>query len=193
MDIQPVRLLGKRAALVPLEVAHIPALYAAGSHPDIWHYLPMTVTTLADMHDLVHIFLEDQRKGRSLPFTIIDQERDQVMGSTRFHNISHENWSLEIGKTWLSPVVWGTHLNTECKYLLLRHCFETLQAIRVQLKADVRNLRSQRAIERIGGFREGVLRHHWILPDGYRRDSVYYSILQEEWPERKKMLEEMMY
>jgi len=193
MDIQPVRLVGKRAALVPLEVAHIPALYTAGNHPDIWHYLPMTVSTLAEMHDLVHAFLEDQRQGRSLPFTIIDQERDQVMGSTRIHNISHENRSLEIGKTWLSPTVWGTHLNTECKYLLLCHCFETVQAIRVQLKADVRNLRSQRAIERIGGCREGVLRHHWILPDGYRRDSVYYSILEEEWPERKRMLEEMIY
>lgn len=192
MDIQPVHLVGKRAELVPLEVAHIPALYAAGNNPDIWHYLPMTVNTLDDMRDLVHAFLENQQKGRSLPFTIIDQESNQVVGSTRFHNISHDNWSIEIGKTWLSPTVWGTHLNTECKYLLMRHCFETLHTIRVQLKTDVRNIRSQRAIERIGGVREGVLRNHWIQPDGYKRSSVYYSILLEEWPERKKMLENMI-
>lgn len=193
MDIQPVRLVGKRAALVPMEVAHIPALYNAGNNPDIWLYLPMTVTTIDDMRDVVYTFLDDQARGKALLFTIIDQESNQVVGSTRFHNISHENRSVEIGKTWLSPAVWGTHLNTECKYLLLRHCFETLHTIRVQLKADVRNIRSQRAIERIGGVREGVLRQHWILPDGHKRDSVYYSILLEEWPECKKRLENMIY
>ncbi|MGH2507821.1 MAG: GNAT family N-acetyltransferase, partial [Ktedonobacteraceae bacterium] len=189
----PVHLVGKRAELVPLEVAHIPDLYTTGNNPEIWHHLPMTVNTLDDMSDVVYAFLEDQQKGRSLPFTIIDQESNRVVGSTRFHNISHENWSIEIGKTWLSPTVWGTHLNTECKYLLMRHCFETLHTIRVQLKTDVRNIRSQRAIERIGGVRDGVLRNHWIQPDGYKRSSVYYSILLEEWPERKKMLENMIY
>ena len=192
MDIQPVQLVGKRAKLVPMEVAHIPDLYRAGNNADIWLYLPMTVITIDDMRDVVYTFLDAQAKGTALPFTIIDQESNQIVGSTRFHNISHENWSVEIGKTWLSPSVWGTHLNTECKYLLLCHCFETLHTIRVQLKADVRNIRSQRAIERLGAVREGVLRQHWIMPDGHKRDSVYYSILLEEWPECKKRLENMI-
>ena len=108
------------------------------------------------------------------------------------HNISHENRNLEIGKTWLTPAVWGTHLNTECKYLLLRYCFETLGTLRVQLKTDVRNVRSQRATERLGAVKEGVLRHHWVMPDGHIRDSVLYSILLEEWPDCKERLERIL-
>jgi RimJ/RimL family protein N-acetyltransferase len=88
--------------------------------------------------------------------------------------------------------VWRTAVNTECKYLLLRHCFETLGMIRVQLKTDARNLRSQRAIERLGAVREGVLRHHRVLPDGYLRDSVYYSILSGEWPAVRARLEGLL-
>jgi N-acetyltransferase len=110
-----------------------------------------------------------------------------VVGNTRLHNISHENRSLEIGKTWLTPAVWGTHLNTGCKYLLLRYCFETLETLRVQLKTDVRNVRSQRAIERFG------VRHHWIMPDGDLRDSVLYSLLLEEWPACKERLEQLLH
>ena len=111
---------------------------------------------------------------------------------TRYLNIETANRAVEIGGTWYAPEFQHTGVNTECKYLLLSHAFEDLGCIRVQFKTDLRNIRSQQAIERIGGVREGVLRNQVILPDGYIRSSVYYSILVEEWPQVKRHLETLM-
>ncbi len=122
----------------------------------------------------------------------MDQQSDKIVGSTRFLDISISHRHAEIGWTWLAPHVWRTRINTECKYLLLRHGFETLDLIRVQLKTDRRNLTSQQAIERIGGQKEGILRKHRIMPNGYIRDSVYYSILDEEWPLVKTRLQRIL-
>jgi N-acetyltransferase len=177
VDIRSIEFVGKRAKLVPLEERQIGALYAAGRFPEIWTCWPVQITTRDDMERLVLAFLEAQRQGQALPFTILDQRSGQVVGGTRLHNISHDNRSVEIGKTWLTPAVWGTHLNTECKYLLLRYCFETLETLRVQLKTDVYNVRSQRAIERLGAVREGVLRQHWILPDGLLGPPTHFCTL----------------
>jgi N-acetyltransferase len=182
VDVQPVVLTGARAKLIPMDQSHVGALYEAGRSPEIWPYMPMSVKTAEDMRCLVREALQAQERGTEFPFVIVDQERTRVVGSTRFLEITPAHRGIEIGWTWLSPVVWRTSINTECKYLLLRHCFEVLGAIRVQLKTDARNIRSQTAIERLGAVREGVLRHHRIMPDGYLRDSVYYSILAEEWP-----------
>jgi RimJ/RimL family protein N-acetyltransferase len=182
-----------RATLVPLQESQVDTLYAAGRYPEIWTWWPVQIETRADMERLVHNFLEAQGRGEAVAYTILDQHSGEVVGGTRLHNISHENRSLEIGKTWLTPAVWGTHLNTECKYLLLRYCFETLETLRVQLKTDVRNVRSQKAIERLGAVREGVLRQHWIMADGRVRDSVLYSILLDEWPARKARLEQTLH
>jgi len=124
-----------------------------------------------------------------MPFAVVDTLRNRIVGSTRLADISFPNRGVEIGWTWLDPSVWRTPINTECKYLLLKHCFETLDMIRVCLKTDSRNVRSQRAIERLGARREGILRSHRILPDGYARDSVYYSILASEWPDVRQTLE----
>src|SRR5882724_5397197 len=179
MHIEPVELAGIRARLVPLKEAHIPALYETGQDREIWKYSALRVTTLEEMSHLIHTFLEDQQRGEALPFTIIDLADHRIVGCTQLHSLSQEHRHGEIGKTWLSPHTWGTHLNTECKYLLLRHCFETLQMLRVQFRADGRNVRSQRAVERLGATREGVLRHNQILSDGHVRDTVYYSILLE--------------
>jgi N-acetyltransferase len=192
MDISPTQFLGQRARLVQMEESHIDALYEAGRFPEIWSWWPVRITSRDEMQRLVLTFLQAQQDGHAFPFTIIDQRNGQIIGSTRLHNISHENRSLEIGKTWLTPAAWGTHINTECKYLLLRYCFETLETIRVQLKTDMRNVRSQRAIERLGAVKEGVLRHHWIMPDGHIRDSVLYSILLEEWLASKERLEQIL-
>ncbi|MCX6378392.1 MAG: GNAT family protein, partial [Armatimonadetes bacterium] len=137
--------------------------------------------------------LRAQEAGTEVVFVIVDKETGQAVGSTRFMDISAPNRGLEIGWTWLAPDVWRTRINTECKYLLLEHCFETLGAVRVQLKTDSRNLRSQKAMERLGAVREGVLRRHRILQDGYVRDSVYYSILPQEWEEVKKRLEGFLF
>jgi RimJ/RimL family protein N-acetyltransferase len=115
-----------------------------------------------------------------------------VVGSTRYLDIRAKHRGLEIGGTWYDVAYQRTGVNTECKFLLLRHAFEVLQCARVQLKTDLRNERSQRAIERIGAMREGVLRNHVIMPDGYLRSTVMYSITHEEWPEVKSRLEHLM-
>jgi len=192
MKIEPVELAGIRARLVPLEEAHIPALYETGHDAELWKYSALRATTIEEMSHLVQTFLEEQRRGEALPFTIIDLANHQIVGSTQLHSLSQKHRQGEIGKTWLSPHTWGTHLNTECKYLLLRHCFETLEMLRVQFRTDGRNVRSQRAVERLGATREGILRHNWILPDGYVRDTVYYSILLEEWPACKQRLDRIL-
>lgn len=193
VTVSPVRLTGDRAELVPLETAHAAALFESGRSPEIWAYMPMWVATADDMARLVREALEAQTQGREVPFVVRDRAAaGRVVGSTRFLEITPVHRSIEIGWTWLSPGVWRTPINTECKYLLLGHCFETLAMIRVQLKTDLRNVQSQRAIERLGAVREGVLRHHRIMPDGYFRDTVYYSILAEEWPQVKARLEGLL-
>jgi N-acetyltransferase len=192
MQIEPIILVGKRAKLIPLEESHIPALYETGRDPILWQHSALRVASFEDMRQLALSFLHAQEHGEALPFTIIDQSTQQIVGSTQFHTISFAHRHLEIGKTWLSPEVWGIHINTECKYLLLRHCFERLEMLRVQFRTDARNVRSQRAVERLGATKEGILRHNAILPDGYVRDTVYYSLLLEEWPASKARLERLL-
>ena len=131
-------------------------------------------------------------RGTDLPFVAIHLESGRVAGATRYLNMLPEHRGLEIGGTWYGLEFQRTAVNTECKYLLLKYAFETLGCIRVQFKTDLRNERSQRAIERIGAVKEGILRNHMILPDGRYRHSVFYSILDSEWPEVKKRLEEMI-
>jgi RimJ/RimL family protein N-acetyltransferase len=136
--------------------------------------------------------LNRARNGTDLPFVVIDLASGRVAGATRYLNIMPKDRGLEIGGTWYGTDFQRTAVNTECKYLLMTHAFEKLRAIRVQLKTDLRNERSQRAIERIGAKKEGVLRNHMILPDGYFRHSVFYSVLDSEWSEVKKNLESLM-
>lgn len=185
-------LIGHRTMLTPLELRHIDQLYEAASDPAVWTYMPMRIQTADDMLALVTDALAARQSGHEFPFVIIDQQKGRVVGSTRFLDISPANRSLEIGWTWLDPAAWRTSINTEAKYLLLRHCFESLRTIRVQFKTDSRNRRSQQAIERIGGVREGVLRRNRILQNGYIRDSVYYSIIDQEWPTVKTALEQRL-
>jgi RimJ/RimL family protein N-acetyltransferase len=186
----PVTLTGKYVRLEPMSETHVPGLTAAGGgNAEIWqHMLYGNIRTEADMLGWVRDILARP----DLPFTVIHLESDQVAGATRYLNIAPEHRGLEVGGTWYGAEFQRTAVNTECKYLLLGYAFETLGCIRVQLKTDARNVRSQRAIERIGAKREGVLRNHMILPDGKYRDSVYYSILDNEWPDVKKWLEEKL-
>lgn len=192
MEIRPVELIGESVKIQPMEAHHVNELFEAGNFPEIWAYMSMQVHSQEDMESLVTKALQAREGGSEFPFVIIDRETGKVVGSTRFLNISLPNRNLEIGWTWLAPSVWRTKINTECKYLLLKHCFETLGAIRVQLKTDSRNLRSQQAIQRIGGVKEGVLRNHMIMHDGYIRDSVYFSIIDSEWAMVKENLERML-
>jgi RimJ/RimL family protein N-acetyltransferase len=186
MEVKPVILRGDRVQLVPMEEAHAEGLYEAGRFPEIWAVTQGGITSLEDAESYIHKSLD---QAGAVPFVIKELATGRLLGCTKLFDISPVNRNLEIGSTWLTPTVWRTAVNTECKYLLLRHCFETLGTIRVQLKTDSRNTRSQQAIERLGAVKEGILRNHMILPDGYVRDSVYYSILDREWPGVKTRLE----
>lgn len=192
MNVRPVILEGIRAKVIPMEQSHAAGLFAAGQNQEIWNYMPMRIQSLDDMQRLVSEALQRKENGLDLPFVIIDQQSNKFVGSSRFLDISADNRTLEIGWTWLSPEVWRTRINTECKYLLLKHCFEDLNTVRVQIKADARNERSLNAIERIGAKREGTLRKHRIMHDGYIRDTVFFSIIAEEWPDVKVRLENML-
>jgi len=182
-------LVGPKVKLVPLEKMHEQELYEAAKPKEIWEHLPVKVHSLSDMKRLVESALKAKKEGRELPFAVFDIESHSIVGSTRFLDISLLNKSVEIGWTWYHPSVWRTRVNTECKYLLLKYCFEELKLHRVQFKTDVRNNRSRAAIKRLGATQEGITRKHMVLPDGYVRDSVIFSIIDEEWPFVKKRLE----
>ena len=193
LEVKPVVLEGRHVRLEPMTEAHVSALAEIGVGQDIWDFMVYgDMKNEDDMHGWVTDILSRAEKGTDLPFAVIHLESGRVAGATRYLNIMHHDRGLEIGGTWYGVDFQRTAVNTECKYLLLTHAFETLGCIRVQLKTDSRNERSQKAIERIGAKREGMLRNHMILPDGYIRHSVYYSILDSEWVDVKKRLEEFL-
>lgn len=193
MDIRPVTLEGKIIRLEPLAESHCQDLIAVGNDERIWRYsVHGKVQTFEDMLAWIQKMLRFQAAGTDLPFAVIHLQAGKAIGVTRFSFIEPPHRHLEIGGTWYGVEYQGSGVNTEAKYLMLRHAFEYLGCIRVQLKTDARNLHSQRAIERLGAVKEGVLRQHMINPDGYRRDSVYYSILDLEWPAIKQRLESQL-
>jgi RimJ/RimL family protein N-acetyltransferase len=193
MKLEPVTLTGKVVSLEPLELRHAADLFSLAQDPVLWTYMPSDPSgSLEDMEHWISKALKGLKAGTALAFVIVDLATQRIVGSTRYFDFSQRNRGVEIGSTWLSPSVWRTGVNTECKYLLLRHAFETLEMIRVQLKTHHLNVRSQNAIERIGATREGVLRNHVIMPDGSYRHSVYFSIIESEWPQVKANLEAKM-
>jgi RimJ/RimL family protein N-acetyltransferase len=190
MDIHPLTLTGKLIRLEPMSEAHVPELARVGLDPRIWQYMIYgPKNTEQDLRLWVREVLRRQERGTDLPFTVILQASGLAIGTTRFMEIHPPHRNLEIGGTWYGLDYQGSGVNAEAKYLLLRHAFEVWGCIRVQIKTDLRNLRSQGAIERLGAVREGVLRDHVILEDGYVRSSVMYSILAAEWPAVKAGLE----
>ena len=189
----PIILQGRYVRLEPMNEAHIPGLTEIGVGQDFWHFMLYgDMKTETDMRNWVLDIMKRAERGTDMPFTAIHLGSGRVAGATRYLNIMPADRGLEIGGTWYGMDFQRTAINTECKYLLMLHAFESLGAIRVQLKTDSRNERSQKAIERIGAKKEGILRNHMILPDGYIRHSVFYSILDSEWPVVKANLEELM-
>ncbi len=187
MKVEPVVLEGRVVRLVPLSLEHAEGLLSV-CEPDIfkyfWHF-PKEWTLegfRAYIQYLLH--MPDMQ-----PFATTLRETGQPVGVTTYMDIRHAHRGLEIGNTWIGRAYQGTQVNPECKYLLLRHAFETLGAIRVQLKTDGRNLHSQRAIAKLGAKLEGTLRKFIIMPDGYLRDNVMFSVIPEEWPDLKAGLE----
>lgn len=192
MNIEKVTLSGHTIDLVPLSQRHAEGLCEASQHAEIWRYMPVPMPDLEGTREIIRTALAEQRRLVSLPFAIVEKSSGRVVGCTRYMSIWHPHRQLEIGYTWLAPEVWRTNINTECKYLLLRHAFETLEAVRVQLKTDSRNFRSQTAILRLGATREGILRKHMIRSDGFIRDTVMFSIIEAEWPAVKSRLEKLL-
>jgi RimJ/RimL family protein N-acetyltransferase len=193
MEIKPITLTGKFVRLEPLSEDHIPGLTEIGVGQDFWGFMLYgDIKSEADMRNWVLDIMERGKRGGDLPFAVIHLESGRVAGATRYLNIMPHDRGLEIGGTWYGKEFQRTVVNTECKYLLLKHAFETLGCIRVQLKTDSLNERSQKAIERIGAKKEGVLRNHMILPDGRIRHSVFYSIIDSEWGDVKRGLEAML-
>lgn len=192
-DPQPVTLEGMGVRLEPLDLRHAKDLLEAGRDPSVWRFRPgEPFGTLDEVRRWIDAALGAVREGGEVAFAILRLPDGAAVGSTRYMDIRRAARALEIGSTWITPDVQRTGVNTECKYLLLRHAFEDLGAMRVQLKTDGRNEKSQRAIERIGGIREGVLRKHMVLGDGFQRDTVMYSIIADEWPAVKGRLEGML-
>jgi len=171
---------------------HVDALTSAALDPRIWEFTSSILRNHDDVQKYVEAALSLQSAGTAMPFATLDRSTRRVVGSTRFGNIDRENRRAEIGWTWLNPQWWRTPINTEAKYLMLSHAFEQWNCIRVELKTAAKNQRSRNAILRLGAKEEGTLRHHMIQPDGSYRDSVYFSVLDEEWPAVKQNLEKRL-
>src|SRR4051812_169410 len=178
----PVTLTGRIVRLVPLTLSHVPGLAQVGLDPELWRWMPSPVTSESEMATYVEVALEEQRRGAAVPFATLDQATGAVIGSTRFANISAADRRVEIGWTWVARVYQRTGANTEAKLLMLTHAFEALRAVRVELKTDALNQQSRAAILRLGAKEEGILRKHRLTSSGRWRDTVYFSILDDEWP-----------
>ena len=188
----PIRLEGKLIRLEPLAEGHIPALVETGADPSIWTHLPFDGSDALKLSRELGNAILHRLQGTQYPFTIIAQDTDRIIGSTRLFDIFPEHKKVEIGWTWYAVDCWGKGYNLECKLLLLGYCFEILGANRVQLKTRDSNERSRAAIQKIGGVYEGVLRSDRIMPDGSVKDTVVFSILKEEWPGVQKKIAEML-
>ena len=192
MNIVPVTLEGRHVRLELLTRAHHGALSEVGLEESIWRWTPSAVRTPEEMMAYMEQALEWQAQGSALPFATVAKDSGRVVGSTRFGNIDRANRRLEIGWTWIAKPWQRTAVNTEAKYLMLRHAFEALGAVRVQLKTDARNEKSRQAILRLGAVEEGTLRKYQTRFDGYVRDTVIFSITAEEWPAVKTRLKDRL-
>jgi len=177
-------LQGETVKLLPIIDEHLEGLWEAAKPEEIWTYMAGKVRSFEEMEQMIITAIKEREKGTQYPFVVLNND-DRIIGSTRFLDISPQNKSAEIGWTWYIPEVWRTRVNTECKYLLLKHAFENWDLRRVQLKTDYRNIRSQEAIARIGAKWEGTLRKDRVISDGFVRDTVFFSILHDEWPDVK--------
>jgi N-acetyltransferase len=192
LQIQQVTLQGRHIRLEPLTLNHLDGLCEIGLDPELWRWIPAPVHSRDDMLDYIRLALQGQADGHAQPFATVDQSSGRVVGCTRYMNIDKPNRHVEIGSTWIGKPWQRTAVNTEAKYLMLRHAFETLGCFRVELKTDALNQQSRNAILRIGASQEGIFRKHVLCADGRLRDSVYFSIIDSEWPGVKARLEEKL-
>jgi len=189
MIVTPVTLEGRHVRLEPLAKGHLAGLAQVGLDEDLWRWIPTPVRTREEMAAYVETALQEQERSVSLPFAILEKATGRAVGSTRYGNIDRVHHRVEIGWTWVARDWQRTAMNTEAKYLLLKHAFERLGCLRVELKTDSLNEKSRAAILRIGAKEEGIFRNHMITASGRIRHSVYFSIIESEWPEVKARLE----
>jgi N-acetyltransferase len=189
--VVPFALEGSIVRLEPIRREHAALFWEAAKDDldDIFQWIPYRVKTREDFEHLLEKTLAEQERGESIAFATVENGSDRVIGSTRFMNIDRANRRVEIGSTWIAPAWQRTAVNTEAKYLMLRHAFEVWQCMRVELKTDALNQKSRNAILRIGAKEEGILRRHLVTWTGRVRDTVYFSILDTEWPQVKARLE----
>jgi len=192
MVVSPVTLEGAHVRLEPLAKSHLAGLAQVGLDEELWRWIPMAVRTVEEMAAYIETALQEQERGVSLPFALIEKATDRAIGSTRYGNIDRTHHRVEIGWTWVARDWQRTAVNTEAKYLLLEHAFETLGCIRVELKTDSLNEKSRAAILRIGAKEEGLFRNHMITASGRIRHTVYFSLVDSEWPAVKARLESML-
>ena len=192
MLVHPVTLEGRYVRLEPLSLSHQAELCEVAFDEEIWRYTTSVIERPEDLREYIETALRWQSEGTALPFATIDKGSGRAVGSTRYAAIDSANRRLEIGWTWIARDFQRTYVNTEAKYLMLGHAFENLRCLRVEFKTDSLNEKSSRALLRIGAKEEGTFRNHMIMPGGRLRHSVYYSIIDSEWPEVKSALEEKL-
>ncbi|MFD2100536.1 GNAT family N-acetyltransferase [Flagellimonas iocasae] len=187
--LKPTTLEGELVRLEPMHKSHKVDLVFAASDGKLWELWYTTVPSPPNMDSYMDVALSEQNAGKSLPFTVIDKKTNKIIGSTRYLNADSKNRRVEIGATWYAQRVQRTGINTECKYLLLKHAFETLNCIAVEFRTHYHNFPSRNAILRLGAKQEGILRNHRIDEHGNLRDTVLFSILDSEWKTVKTSLE----
>jgi RimJ/RimL family protein N-acetyltransferase len=189
MIVVPVTLEGRHVRLEPFLKSHLAGLGEVGLDEELWRWIPTAVRTREEMAGYIETALNEQERGTSLPFAIVEKATGRAIGSTRYGNIDRTHHRVEIGWTWVARQWQRTAINTEAKYLLLRHAFESLGCLRVELKTDSLNERSRAAILRLGAREEGIFRNHMITASGRIRHTVYFSIIDSEWPAVRARLE----
>jgi RimJ/RimL family protein N-acetyltransferase len=187
----PTILQGQTVDLIPMEITHFSKLEQLAKDERIWQYYPFDGTDSARFLSVLNTALAERNAETRFPFVIVHKAQNKIIGSTSLLDLQPKHFKLEIGSTWLHPDYWATPFNLECKLMLLTHCFEKLNTVRVQLKTDENNMRSRKAIEKIGGQLEGIFRNDMLRDNNTRRNSAYYSIIQDEWPEKKIRLAEL--
>lgn len=187
--IEKIELKGEKVKLVPLEKFHRDDLLNAAADGKLWELWFTSVPSPKNIDSYIEHALSQKQNGTEFPFVVIDRKSGELLGSTRYYNLQPENRRLEIGYTWYAKKQQRTGVNTECKYLLLKYAFEDLNCIAVQLVTNWHNLRSRAAINRLGAKQDGVLRNHILNEDGTYRDTVVFSITDQEWHGVKKSLE----
>lgn len=188
----PTVLEGTTIDLLPLEEHHLEELYQASADKELWKQVPSDCSDRDTFFAVYKMVLETRGNGTQYPFVIVDKQTKKLIGSTRFFEMYEADKKLEIGWTWITRDYWGSVVNLECKLLLLTYCFEVLKVNRVQLKTKDDNIRSKKAIEKIGGVFEGILRKDKIQNDGTTRNAAYYSILNDEWESAKNNIHVLM-